>query len=180
MVTRLVGSEWLGCLLAIYINYLFMTYLYRARYTFCSTTMFYIWLTWLSECYFYSNRSRIRVREILQLYLRWPPQHEYYNNRTYTHRNISIYTILFTSKFRIRFLEIVFFLINIFEHFWNKKKMLLQVLTNFISGEFKKIRTNFTMFLIFFWIIWFSQILAISTMFMRYVYEFEFISKLSF
>ncbi|XP_075153204.1 uncharacterized protein LOC142226855 [Haematobia irritans] len=44
--------------------------------------------------------------------------------------------------------------------------MLLQVLTNFISGEFKKIRTNLTMFLIFFWIIWFSQILAISTMFM--------------
>ncbi|XP_061388924.1 uncharacterized protein LOC133324054 [Musca vetustissima] len=44
--------------------------------------------------------------------------------------------------------------------------MLLQVLTNFLSGELKKIRTNFTMFLIFFWIIWFSQILAISTMFM--------------
>ncbi|XP_065356672.1 SUN domain-containing ossification factor isoform X3 [Calliphora vicina] len=44
--------------------------------------------------------------------------------------------------------------------------MLIQILTNFISCEFKKIKTNLTMFLIFFWIIWFSQILAISTMFM--------------
>uniref|UniRef100_A0A1A9WM17 SUN domain-containing protein n=1 Tax=Glossina brevipalpis TaxID=37001 RepID=A0A1A9WM17_9MUSC len=44
--------------------------------------------------------------------------------------------------------------------------MFIQILTNFVSCEFKKIKTNLTMFLIFFWIIWFSQILAISTMFL--------------
>ncbi|XP_037928287.1 SUN domain-containing ossification factor isoform X3 [Teleopsis dalmanni] len=33
-------------------------------------------------------------------------------------------------------------------------------------SEFKKLKKNLTMFLIFFWIIWFSQIIAISTMFM--------------
>lgn len=45
--------------------------------------------------------------------------------------------------------------------------MLLQYIVKFISNELKKLRTNITMFLMFFWILWFSQIIAISTVFMR-------------
>ncbi|XP_023031335.1 SUN domain-containing ossification factor isoform X2 [Drosophila willistoni] len=46
--------------------------------------------------------------------------------------------------------------------------MLLQCVMKFICSELKKLKTNLTMFLIFFWIIWFSQILAISTVFMSF------------
>ncbi|CAD7000079.1 unnamed protein product [Ceratitis capitata] len=42
--------------------------------------------------------------------------------------------------------------------------MLLKIVTNFVCGELKKVKTNLTMFLIFFWVIWFSQLIAISTM----------------
>lgn len=45
--------------------------------------------------------------------------------------------------------------------------MLLQFVMKFLCCELKKLKTNLTMFLIFFWIIWFSQIIAISTVFMR-------------
>ncbi|SPP79629.1 SUN domain-containing ossification factor isoform X2 [Drosophila guanche] len=46
--------------------------------------------------------------------------------------------------------------------------MLLQFAVKFICCELKKLKTNLTMFLIFFWIIWFSQIIAISTVFMSF------------
>ncbi|KAI8042055.1 hypothetical protein M5D96_003355 [Drosophila gunungcola] len=46
--------------------------------------------------------------------------------------------------------------------------MLLQFVMKFICCELKKLKTNLTMFLIFFWIIWFSQIIAISTVFMSF------------
>ncbi|XP_016963874.1 uncharacterized protein LOC108033782 isoform X2 [Drosophila biarmipes] len=46
--------------------------------------------------------------------------------------------------------------------------MLLQFVKKFICCELKKLKTNLTMFLIFFWIIWFSQIIAISTVFMSF------------
>jgi len=50
----------------------------------------------------------------------------------------------------------------------NVRKMLLQFVMKFICCELNKLKTNLTMFLIFFWIIWFSQIIAISTVFMRW------------
>ncbi|XP_016976011.1 uncharacterized protein LOC108042307 isoform X2 [Drosophila rhopaloa] len=46
--------------------------------------------------------------------------------------------------------------------------MMLQFVMKFICCELKKLKTNLTMFLIFFWIIWFSQIIAISTVFMSF------------
>ncbi|EDW13509.2 uncharacterized protein LOC6578150 isoform X2 [Drosophila mojavensis] len=44
--------------------------------------------------------------------------------------------------------------------------MLLQPIISFLCSELKRLRANITMFLMFFWILWFSQIIAISTMFM--------------
>ncbi|EDV54530.2 uncharacterized protein LOC6548888 isoform X2 [Drosophila erecta] len=50
----------------------------------------------------------------------------------------------------------------------NVRKMLLEFVMKFVCCELKKLKTNLTMFLIFFWIIWFSQIIAISTVFMSF------------